>query len=633
MISCLCLDTQGKIPYSPARQKGLSHHHLTQIIMLSENIILQSAGSLSVAVLALLMMILQALFFLRKPQLTWYAWSAAISFSALLYSVGIFLEYNTPQGPLNRFSGLLEYTAIICLIHCLYGFTFSYLGIQTKRYHPVAGVCHGLILILLWFTNYIVSEKFAIRDFIGLSAPYIEPALGPLGPLFVFYAVAASVTAMVIWLKHRGADSKHRLSFLVGMGSWILLGIHDGLASMGVPTIQYVMEYGFLGFAIAVLWVVFNSYLEIATEEKYRVITEFANDCILVIQDGKMVFGNPACSNLIGQPVTDSAPSDFLNIMASEDRKTVLEQYNTLLEGCHMPHPQTVRIQRADGQQRFVEIASSLIQYRERPAVLAIMRDMTERKLAEEGLRKAAALETLTTVLENFISDSLGNLLTPIYSRIQMCEMRDSIDDIKSELMDIKRGITELLTGINTFRRFAKSGEDYLGRISSVDIRSILRPLLSGQSLKTYGEEELRIGPHVKLRFVYDPKQEGGLALEELPLVFGSETALKTAIQETLINAVESYDPDIGGEVIVSAKKENHQLILEIADKGRGMSNDDRDKSQLPFFKIPGVKKSARFGLGAYIACESAKYCGGDIRIESTEGVGTKASILLKLSD
>jgi len=107
--------------------------------MLFENIILQSAGSISVAVMAFLMLILQTLFFFRKPQFTWYAWSAAMSFSALVYSIGIFLEYNTPVGPLNRFSGLLEFTAIICLIHSLYGFTFSYLDIESKRYHPVAG--------------------------------------------------------------------------------------------------------------------------------------------------------------------------------------------------------------------------------------------------------------------------------------------------------------------------------------------------------------------------------------------------------------------------------------------------------------------------------------------------------------
>ena len=355
--------------------------------MLSEDIILQSAGSLSVAVMALLMLVLQILFFLKKPQFTWYAWSAAIAFSALLYSIGIFLEYNTLEGPLNRFSGLLEYTAVICLVHCLYGFTFSYLGIESKRYHPIAGVCHGLILILLWFTNYVVSESFTTRDFIGLESPYIEPALGPLGPVFVLYAAIAGVNAMIIWIKHKRTDPKHRIIFLAGMGFWLLLGIHDGLASLGLPALQYFMEYGFLGFAMVVLWVVFNSYLEMATEEKYRVITEFANDGILVIQDGKMLFSNPACCDLIGVPLTDSEPRDFLDIMVSEDRKRVLERYDTLLEGGQVPNPHSICIRRTDGEQTFVEIASSVIQYRNRPAVLAIMRDMTKRKQAEDALR------------------------------------------------------------------------------------------------------------------------------------------------------------------------------------------------------------------------------------------------------
>jgi len=59
--------------------------------MLSEKIVLQSAGSLSVALLAIIMLIPQVLFFIKKPQYKWYAWSAAISFSALVYSIGIFL--------------------------------------------------------------------------------------------------------------------------------------------------------------------------------------------------------------------------------------------------------------------------------------------------------------------------------------------------------------------------------------------------------------------------------------------------------------------------------------------------------------------------------------------------------------
>jgi PAS domain S-box-containing protein len=354
--------------------------------MLSENIILQSAGSLSVAVLALVMLFLQAIFFFKKPQFTWYAWSAAISFSALLYSVGIFIEYNTLAGPLNRFSGLLEFTAIICCIHFIYGFTLSYLSIENKRYHQIAGTCHGLILILLWLTPFVVADRFITRNFMGLSTPFIEPALGPLGPLFVLYVAIAGVNVMVVWIRHKNTDQKNSILYPAGIGFWILLGIHDALTALGFFTFQYIMEYGFLGFAIVVLWVVFDNYLEIAAEEKYRVITEFANDCILVIQDEKIVFKNPACRELMGGPLTDSESGDFLDMMAPEYRMDILDHFNSLKAGDSLPARYAFPIQRDNGEQRFVEIASSVIQYRNKSAILVVMRDMTERKQVEEAL-------------------------------------------------------------------------------------------------------------------------------------------------------------------------------------------------------------------------------------------------------
>jgi len=262
-----------------------------------------------------------------------------------------------------------------------------------------------------------------------------------------------------------------------------------------------------------------------------------------------------------------------------------------------------------------------------------VLDDITERKQAEQASRKAAALETLIQGYDNFIGDSLSNLLTPIYGHIELCEMGDSIDEIKGELGDIKGSITRLLTGINAYRNFSKAGESSLGKISSVDISSMLDPFLSGQPLKTYGDKEFPIDPKVKLQFTYNPKKKGALSLDKLPSVSGSKLTIATALKESLINAVESYAPKKGGDVVVSARREDGNLIIQIADNGRGMSNEDRDKSQLPFFKILGIKGSARLGLGAYIARQSAKYCGGDIHIESREGVGTTTSISFKISD
>jgi len=381
------------------------------------NIILQSAGSLAMALFALLMLIVQTAFFLRKPRFSWYGWGAATSFSAMLYAIGVFFEYNAPPGPLNRSAGLLEYTAIICLIQCMYGFTFSYLGIKSKRYHPIAGICHSLILVILWSTDYIVADRFVTRGFIGLETPYIEPALGPLGPLFVLYAVLASVMAIALWVRRKGSNPRYRKAYLAGMGFWIVLGVHDGLASMGVLSLQYFMEYGFMGFSVAVLWVVFDDFLEATAEDRYRVITEYANDCILVIQDGKMVFGNPACMNVLGQSLNNAAARDFVDIVVPEDRRQVLENCRRLLSGGDALDPYTVRVLKGDGEEGFVEINASTITYRKRPAVLAIMRDMTERKREEatrlENEKKIARLKKTESLglLAGGVAHDLNNVL------------------------------------------------------------------------------------------------------------------------------------------------------------------------------------------------------------------------------
>jgi PAS domain S-box-containing protein len=571
--------------------------------MLSENIILQSAGSLSVAVLALLMLILQTLFFIRKPQFTWYAWSAAISFSALLYSFGIFLEYNTPQGPLNRFSGLLEYTALICLVHCLYGFTFSYLGIESKRYHPLAGICHGLILILLWSTNYIVADKFTTRNFIGLASPYIEPALGPLGPVFVFYAAIAGVYAMIVWIKHKGTDPKHRITYLAGMGFWILLGIHDGLASLGVPALQYVMEYGFLGFAMVVLWVVFNSYLEIAAEDKYRVITEFANDCILVIQDGKMVFGNPACCDLIGRPLTDSAARDFLDIMVSEDRKTVLEHYNTLLEGGHVLNPHTARIRSADGKQRFVEVASSLIQYRNRPAVLAIMRDITERKREEEARqeseRKLAALRKMESLglLAGGVAHDLNNVLSGIvgYPELILMDLPEdsklrkpieTMQDSGKRAVAIVQDLLTVARGVATTKEPLNLNDIVRDYLNSPEFKK-LKQFHSTVTIKTNLDSDLLnvSGSHVHIRKVIM-----NLVSNASEAIEGSGNVTISTMNRYVDRPIRGYDDVNIGEY----------AILAVSDDGSGISSDDLKRIFEPFYTKKVMGRSGT-GLGLAI--------------------------------
>jgi PAS domain S-box-containing protein len=515
----------------------------------------------------------------------------------------------------------LEYTAILFLVHCLYGFSFSFLGIQSRQYHAAAGVFHILVLVFMWSTDYIVADTFIERDFIGLEAPYVEPALGPLGPFFVGYTALSALIAMVIWIRRKQADVPHRNTYIAGMIVWILLGIHDGLASLGVPAFQYLMEYGFFGFATAVLWGVFKRYLDVAEEEQYRVITEFAHDCILVIQDEEIVFWNQACCDLIGRPLTDSAPRGFLDIMVSADRDRILEDYKTLLKGERVTKPHTVRLLGEAGEQRFVEIVSSLIEYRNRPAVLAVMRDLTERKREEEARqeneRKLAGLRKMESLglLAGGVAHDLNNVLSGIATYPELILM---------ELPEDSKLRKPIETMQQAGQRAAAIVEDLLTMARGVAVTK--EPLKVNSIIKEYlsspeYDKLVRFHPTVAVKTYLD---------ESLFTVWGSRIHIRKVIMNMVSNASEAIEGS--GNVTVRTSNryvdkliedhdhviEGEYVVLTVADDGSGIPSHDLERIFEPFYTKKVMGRSGT-GLGLALVWNVMNDHEGFIDVKSDE--------------
>ncbi len=238
--------------------------------MVFQNVALQSVGSMCVAVIALLFGMMQAGIAVKRSEFSWNRWGAAVSFCTFLYAFAVFVQYNTRFGELSHLAERVQYSSFLLLVHSVYGFTFSFLSIPAGRYHRIALPLHGGLLLLLWFTDLVVGPGLVYRNFPLLSAPYIEPKLGPLGPLLLIYVAGATLYALILWIRYRRRIGSGRSLFIFGLSLWAALGVHDALVTLGAPSIQFLMEYGFFGFSGAIVFATGRQYFDLYDTAEQR---------------------------------------------------------------------------------------------------------------------------------------------------------------------------------------------------------------------------------------------------------------------------------------------------------------------------------------------------------------------------
>jgi PAS domain S-box-containing protein len=144
-------------------------------------------------------------------------------------------------------------------------------------------------------------------------------------------------------------------------------------------------------------------------EEAYRVLVEHSLQGIAVIQDGRVVFANPALVELCGysqEELLSFSPEQVKAMVHPDDQEWVWDSLMRRLAGEPIPPRREFRFLRKDGQVRWVEVLASPIEYRGRPAVQAAYLDVTERKEAEEALRRRdAILSAVAFAAEQLLSD------------------------------------------------------------------------------------------------------------------------------------------------------------------------------------------------------------------------------------
>lgn len=199
------------------------------------------------------------------------------------------------------------------------------------------------------------------------------------------------------------------------------------------------------------------------------------------------------------------------------------------------------------------------------------------------------------------------------------------VEDLVKDEENLSKGArTELLETLDKIRGHGKRCKDIIakllafgGRIDPTPRAVQLNDFLAGL-LARFKDRSQALGVEVKTDFG-----------EGLPIFYVSPAELQVAMQCIIDNSLEAMEQK-GGTLLVRTFVDERFGMIEVADTGRGIPKAKLGRIFEPFFSTKEVGKGS--GLGLAICYSMVTGMGGDIRVDSIEGEGTKVLIRIPLA-
>ena len=361
------------------------------------------------------------------------------------------------------------------------------------------------------------------------------------------------------------------------------------------------------------------------SEEKYRTLFDSANDAIFLMEHERFIDCNNKtlemfdCSmgEIIGQSPYRYSPEKQPD--GRDSKLDALEKINAALN----IGPQVFEWQycRSDGSLFDAEVSLTVLSLMGRHHLLAIVRDISERKRAEEEalrlenrLNQAQKMEAIGT-LAGGVAHDFNNILSGIFGYSQLAEIHiHNPEKAKSHIQQILKGAQRAAALVHQILTFSRQKETEKNPFRAyLEVKEALKLLRSSipatiEIIEKIDSRSLIIADPTKIHQVV------------MNLCTNAYHAMidRGGILNVSLKDIEISEPKYMGDKDLALRK---YLQLEVSDTGHGMDDKTLEKAFDPYFTTKKMGEGTGFGLAIVKAIVEEH--GGFLKVTSILDKGT----------
>lgn len=387
--------------------------------------------------------------------------------------------------------------------------------------------------------------------------------------------------------------------------------------------------------------------LVMVSEEKYRNLVELAHDGIIIVQDGIIKFANARMAELDGSSQEELVGTPYTAHIHPSEIPRLMDMYQRRMAGEALPTNYETLLMRKDGSPAPSELNAGVIQYNGKPADMVIIRDITERKRADEERQQLQAQLLQSQKMEAIgqlaggVAHDFNNILSAIMGYGELARMKMSADD------PLRHSIEQIL---ESSQRAAVLTQSLLAFSRKLPIKMELLKLNSvigkfEKFLLRLLREDIEMTTHYSPEKLLIMADRGQIEQVVMNLVTNARDAMphggKIKIETRRVSSSElgvrgsepaGQSPERTGlhsELRTHDSEPADFAEISVTDTGIGMDAETQRKIFEPFFTTKELGKGT--GLGLATVYGIVKIHDGFINVYSEPGKGTAFHIYIPL--